>query len=197
MLRAVKLLFVSLMLTAVCFGTAQADSFTYTGDTFNNPSGTFNRPQENGTLSPLGTSVPYNVFQFTVTVGGQYSFLSTSLEPVNLDPFLVLYANAFNPLNPLTNFVIANDDFNGSRTQSGFTTTLSVGTSYFLVTTGKTGAPGVLFFDAGRFTNTISGPGSIAAGAPTSTVPEPATLMLLGTGLAGVVARVRQRRRAV
>ncbi len=196
--RTLKHALASLALALLCFGTAHADTITYTGNTFLNPAGRFNRPQENGTLSPIGTSVPYSVLQFTVSAGGSYSFLSVSTEPVAAfyDPFLVLYSGGFNPTSPLAGFVVANEDLNGSRVQSGFTTTLAINTSYFLVTTGSVGAPGVAFFDAGAFRNTISGPGIITAGPGADPIPEPTTMLLLGTGLVGIGAVVRKRRRA-
>lgn len=192
MSRAQKLVLAVLALLVLSVGTAQADTLTYSGDTFLNPAGTFNRTVDDGTsLSLLATDVAYSVTGFNVSANGSYTFLTTSQEEFVFDPFLALYSGSFNPLNPLANFVVANDNLGGlaDLLQAGFTTNLSSGMTYFLVTTGHSN------LDSGAFVNTVSGPGTIAVVPDGAPIPEPATMILLGTGLAGISGVLRRRRK--
>ncbi|MCA1628215.1 MAG: PEP-CTERM sorting domain-containing protein [Acidobacteria bacterium] len=177
---------------------SMADTVTFTGNTTGGP--TYNRTETGaapGTLSGIGTAVSYRVFQVNVSLTGNYSFESTATTP-GYDPFLALYVGSFNPAMPLANFVIANDN----RTPGNFTQSalgvfsplqLLSGTNYFLVQSGFNNA------DFGAFTITANGPGVITVtpgGGGTAPIPEPATMILLGTGLAGLAARVRRRRKS-
>ena len=164
---------------------AQASVFALNGDTTGGP--TFNRPLDGDPpagLSGVGTAVHYSTVTFTVGAAGNYLFSMSSIPP-DYDPFLALYANSFDPSSPLTNALIANDDFStGNVTLSGFFETLTAGTTYVAVLTGFDNQ------DFGAFSFAIVGPGDIAA-----SVPEPASwgLLLVGLGMVGGVARQRAR----
>lgn len=169
-----------LMLTTA---SAWAGSISYSGTTVGGS--TFDHPDPNGNNPPLALTsqiTPYSVLQFTVDVSGLYSFTSTATAPPNWDNLTVLYNISFNPGQPLTNALIANDDKGGTVGVSGFDFNLTSGVNYFFVTTGFSNA------DKGAFQNLISGPGNISA------VPEPASMTLLGLGIAGLAAKARRRK---
>jgi hypothetical protein len=153
--------------------------YTVIGDTTGGP--VFNRTLA-GTpptaLSGVGTAVAYNTFLFSPAASGSYTFLLTSTT-ASYDPFLALYASPFSPGSPLTNILVANDDFTG-LTNSGFTTSLVAGTVYTAVITGFDN------LDFGTYTLTI---------ANAAAVPEPATwgMMVAGFGMVGFGLRRRAK----
>lgn len=134
-----------------------AGSYTYNGDTTDKP--VWNRPVQNGTepptsLSAVGTEVPYEPLGFAVNQFGNYSLQTAGLVPSAWDVFGALYANGFDPANPLANCLRANDasDIPGLV---NFTYLLNPGTRFVFVTTG--------FFnsDYGQYQFSVTGPGGI------------------------------------
>jgi hypothetical protein len=164
---------------------AQAATFTYSGDTTGRP--TWNRPGAGSPPTVISSyTVPYDVFRFTVDAPGSYSFNSSS----PYDNYGFLYQGSFNPISPLTNVIIGNDDSSnipGTSWDYGFSTNLTAGTNYFLVSTGFS------LGESGAFTTTIIGSGNISAA---TAAPEPFTI--IGTLVGGTAAmRMRKKLKSV
>jgi len=141
------------------------------------PPNVFNRPITNGSNPPVTTSDDdhyYHVFGFTVDVAETYRMEVVGTDG-NIDSFLILYQGAFDPSNPLTNALEADDD-GGVSFFSRIDRSLSTGTDYFLVTSTFDPETSV------NYTVEIEGPtGNIISG-----IPEPATSVGLLTGLLGI-----------
>jgi hypothetical protein len=186
-IRKVGLALATLVLLGLAAApNARADTFTFTG-----------------TLTP---GSPVQLFSFTV--GNSSSVLIRGTA--NFDLALSLFDGVGDTLN-----IAVDEDGLGppfvATLQDGFGDLFLTPGTYFLGVTPLPLLPGSnlnegfffafdqfgteLTFDdfgftGGNFTLEISGPGVTEAAA----IPEPATMLLLGTGLAGVVARVRRRR---
>ncbi len=138
-----------------------AATLAYSGDTTN--TSTWTSPIENGNLPPtvlsgVSVDVNYQSQPFYVDTGGSYNFLSVAVSPAGWDNYLFLYQTSFDPLDPLTNVLIGNDDFLVPG-RSGFNgVSLTANTQYFVITSG--------FDDAsfGTYNGSITGSGNITAG---------------------------------
>lgn len=151
---------------------AHADIVTLIGDTTGDP--TFTRALEDFSApSAVGVGVRYDAYTLTVSLAGDYSFLTTGA----FDTFTFLYTT-FNPANPLAGGIVGNDDLVNVGT-SGFSASLLANTAYTLVVTGY------LSSDFGAHSTTIGGPGTISA------VPEPAPFALLAVGMGLIALRRR------
>ncbi|MBO3461438.1 PEP-CTERM sorting domain-containing protein [Aetokthonos hydrillicola Thurmond2011] len=188
-----KLLVVIFGLALAAFATAKpsrASVLTYQGDTTNQAIWRRVAPGNPPTLlsgekdGNLGMSVPYSVFDFTVTQSGSYTIsgVSEATPPQNTpwDIFLALYQDSFNPAQQLTNVLIA-DTTNNAETVT-FNQPLTAGRDYFLVTTGRRVS------DFGVFTNTISGAGRIVPVPESDSIPA----MLVAVGLLVTVGNKRR-----
>lgn len=128
----------------------------------------------------------------------------------NLGAFTTVESNCVNPITgTLSNGLFTFDFANGSTlfgTTSGTVIlppingiapnslifSITGGTGLFAGATGSLLVNGQVTFLPGGFTNnTLNFNGTI------TTVPEPTTMLLLGTGLAGVAAKVRKGRKAI
>jgi hypothetical protein len=172
-----KLLAGAVLLMAT--GNAQA-VLSYVGDTTGGP--VFHRSLPGSppnALSSGGTAVRYSAQAFSATLMGSYTVLQTSTH----DSFAALYLGSFDPLQPLTNLLVADDDA-GPGANSMFTTDLNTGTNYTLVSTAWGNN------DFGAFTVTFTPPagGDIIL----ATVPEPGS-MALGASVLGLAFKRRRR----
>ena len=155
---------------------APADTFTYFSGLF----GGFNRPNAGAPPTTLsGIVVPFNAQMFMVSIDGTYNFTLTA-DFNDFVPVLALYENSFDPSTPLSNALVT--------IGPPFSFDLSVGTTYIIVPTRESGGPN------GAFHGTISGPGEITPVGGV-VIPEPTTMLLLATGLAGVAVKIRKNKR--
>ena len=93
------------------------------------------RPEgDNITTYVPGVNVLYKAYYFIAPSSGSFTFATTA--GTITDSYISLYQNSFDPANPATNFVRADDDVSASVFFSSLTQTLTAGTTYILVVSG-------------------------------------------------------------
>jgi hypothetical protein len=198
-------------LSVVC-ATSIAQNAYFTGSlTANDP--TFNRPLQGGSgLSAVGTAVFYDVQPFYVAANGTFTAETTAPPADNIDTFLIIYQNSFNPATPLVNHVASNDDFTGAftilpgpygvppnGTGSGGAApasrvsgvSLFAGVQYYFVNTSFGNNDVGTYFSGIGGNSVTGGPIDVFLG-ELPVVPEPATLAALGIGALALIRKKRK-----
>ena len=171
--------------------TAEISNYSRVGNQFTfTITNTSVAPGSTGTITNIGFALPgehLNNFQIVSSTNSNY-FVAHDL---NATAGSQNFVSTFDLV--LADKKGGNTTFGGGSVQNG----IAGGTSATFTISGDFGnlsADAIAQAIFARFQD-VNGGDSDVAGNPTAPIPEPMTMLLFGTGLAGVAAKVRRRRR--
>ena len=171
--------------------TAEISNYTRVGNQFTfTITNTSVAPGSTGTITNIGFALPgehANDFQIVSATNTNY----TVAHDLNATAGSQNFVSTFDLV--LTNKGGGNATFGGGKVNDG----IAGGTSATFTVSGDFGnlsADAIARTIFARFQE-VNGGDSDVAGNPNAPIPEPMTMLLFGTGLAGVAAKVRRRRK--